>query len=432
MNEHVKYYTWLLENIYSYLGNNIINNINIQYEEKRIYREKIPDFITGNEIFFNNFESNEYKTFITNKIKHFFSNEYKYNLIPSSIVWLKLCKLFNSYSLMIIYNRLFDAVKYFPPTVCYNNYKYIKNEPENQIIVNDEEVYSSCIFDAYENFQINEFLCLWVEKTFNITNYKLLNSELDLLDTHDLNQSKYDNLKYLIFRTGLAQWMLANKNVRKDLTKLFDLNNIPNYKSIRFSIFISWALCQKILSNNIEPINYITDTTLDINKLYNYFIYLINDTTGLLIKLIKWLDELDWDEYEETTITKGSDELRLLDSYDVDTIFDSNSRLHKAYYDYPTSSNIKIKDVINNNYVLIDLSKNIEESIYDDLEVNNSILDTNSHTELNYVNINNQSENIQKGGFNNIIGVHLIENKTTKIISTVPICKIANIIQFIK
>ena len=202
----------------------------------------------------------------------------------------------------------------------------------------------------------------------------------------------------------------------------------PALKIIAFTFVIPY----KILSNNIEPINYITDTTLDINKLYNYFIYLINDTTGLLNKLIKWLDELDWDEYEETTITKGSDELRLLDSYDVDTIFDSNSRLHKAYYDYPTNSNIKIKDVINNNYVLIDLSKNIEESIYDDLEVNNSILDTNTHTELNDVNINNQSENIQKGGFNNIIGVHLIENKTTKIISTVPICKIANIIQFIK
>ena len=44
--------------------------------------------------------------------------------------------------------------------------------------------------------------------------------------------------------------MLSNKNERKDLNKLFNLNNIPDYKSIRFSIFISWALCQKILSNN--------------------------------------------------------------------------------------------------------------------------------------------------------------------------------------
>lgn len=431
MDEHVKYYTWLLENIYFYLGDNIVNNIKVQYKEMLIYRAKIPDFITGNEIFYKNFQSNEYKTFISNKIKHFFNNEYEYNLIPSPIIWLKLSKFFNSYSLMIIYNRLLDVIKYFPPTVCYNNYKFIKNEPQNQIIVNDEEVYSSCLFDAYENFQINEFLCLYIEKIFFVNNYKLLNSELDLLDTHNLNDTKYDNLKYLVFRSGLVQWQLINKNEHKDLTKLFNLNDLPNYQSIRFSIFISWALCQKILGININQISYIEDTTLNINKLYNHFIYLINDTTGLLVKLIKWLDEFNWNEYDETTITKGSDKLNLLDSFNINTIFDSNFQLYKAYYDYPTSLNIKIKDVINNNYILIDLSNNIEQSIYDNLE-NNNIVETYSDDELNNNNITNQQENIQKGGINNIIGVYELENKSIKIISMVPICKIANIIQFVK
>jgi hypothetical protein len=404
-----------------------------------IYRAKIPDFITGHEIYYTDYKSYEYKNFISQKIAHFFSNEHEYNIIPIPIIWLKLSKLFNSYFLMIIYNRLFDAIRYFPPTVCYNNYKYIKNEPQNQIIVSDKEVYSSCLFDAFENFQINEFLNLYIEKIFHINNYDLLNSELDFLDTHDIAQSKYDNLKYLVFRTGLTQWQLSNKNERKDLTKLFDLNNLPNYQSIRFSIYISWALCQKILLNNIEPINYIDDTTLNINKLYNYFIYLINDTNGLLNKLIKWLNLLDWDKYEKETISKGSDKLNLLDMYNVNTLFNESNQLSKAYYDYPTNPQIKIKDVIDDNYILINLSNIIEQSIYDNVEDHdNTETDmVNNQTETDIVNdqteiANNQISNTLKGGNNNVVGIYKSVNMLTDIISTVPICKIANIIQFVK
>lgn len=432
-DENIEYYTWILENIYLYLGENIVENINVKYEEKRIYREKIPDFITGNELFFTNYNSDDYKNFISNKIKHFFSNEQEYNIIPSSIIWLKLCKLFNSYSLLIIYNRLFDAIKYFPPMICFNNFKFIKNEPMNQIFINENEVYSSCLFDAFENFQINEFLCLYIEKIFHTKNYKLLNSELDFLDSYDINKPKYNNLKYLIFRTGLTQWQLSNKNDMLDFTKIFDIDNPPNYQSVRFSLFISWTLSQKILLKNIKPLNYIEDTSLNINKLYNYFIYLINDNTGMLNKLIKWLDDLDWNEYEKTTLTKGCDQLKLLDSFDVNTIFNKDNNLYKAHYDFLSNPNIKIKDVVEDNYILYNLTNQIKKSIFDDIEYFEDEYN-NDDKEDNKNQIDNIDKNlqIQKGGNNKIIGIYELENGLGKIISTVPICKIANIIQWIK
>jgi hypothetical protein len=442
MDEHEKYYTWVLKNTYLHLGKNIVDNIDIQYDEKFIFRAKIPNFIVGNEKQFVNFESDEYKTFISNKIKHFFTNEYEYEIVPACIIWLKLCKLFNSYSLLIMYNRTLDAVKYFPHEICYNNYKYLKDTPENKVLKDENKVFSSCLFDAHESFQLNEFLSVYIRKIFEMKNYKLLNSELDSLDKYDLNLSKYDNLKYLVFRTGLTQWQLSDKKDMMDFTKVLDLNNYPNPNSIRFSIFIAWALCQKKLGININQINYIENTDLNINKLYNYYIYLINDTTGLLANIIKWLDDLDWDSYEETTISNGSDILKLLNTYEVKTIFNSESELYKAYYDYPTNPNIKISDVIDNKYILKNLSSNIETSIYDDLEdiIDNNNDDTNDDTNDNNNddtndNIDKTTDNnlinIQKGGLNKIIGIYKLKNNLGKIISTVPICKISNIIQFV-
>ena len=172
-----------------------------------------------------------------------------------------------------------------------------------------------------------------------------------LVASHNINDSKYDNLKYLVFRTGISQWQLCDKSDMIDFSKLFDFITPPNYKSIKFSLYIAWALSQKILNKDIIKLNLIDDTTLNINKLYNYFIYLINDDTGLLNQLIVWLDDLDWDEYEETTISKGTDTLKLLDSFDISTIFDESNQLYKAYYDYPTNPKIKIKDVIECEYI---------------------------------------------------------------------------------
>ena len=99
-------------------------------------------------------------------------------------------------------------IEYFPSIVCYNNYKYIKEIPKNKIILNENEVYSSCLFDVCEYLKLNKFLAIYIKKILGMKNYKLLNSELDMLDTHNLNDSKYDNLKYLIFRTGISQWQL--------------------------------------------------------------------------------------------------------------------------------------------------------------------------------------------------------------------------------
>jgi hypothetical protein len=435
MDDHVKYYTWILENTYLHLGKNIVNNIDIQYDEIFIFRAKIPNFIIGNETLFVNFESNGYKTFISDKIKHFFSNEYEYEyeIVPACIIWFKLCKLFNSYSLMIMYNRTLDAIKYFPYEICYNNYKYIKDTPENKVIKNEEEVFSSCLFDAFESFQLNEFLTTYIEKIFEMKNYKLLNSELNLFDTYDLNLSKYDNLKYLVFRTGITQWQLNDKNDMMDFTQILNLENYPSPDSIRFSVFIAWALCQKKLGININQINYIQDTTLNINKLYNYFIYLINDTTGLLADMVKWIFNFKWDEYK--TASKGCDELNLLNTYDVKTIFNSSNQIYKVYYDYVRNSDIKISDVIDDKYIFQNKTQSIETSIYDDLEeIDELNLEVNQDDELVNNNINTIKRiNDQKGGVDNKhIGIYKLKNGLGKVISIVPIAKIANIIQFCK
>ena len=441
--KHVEYYTWLLNNIYIDLGKNIIDNKkNNDFKEDMLYRESIPDFITGFENHFINHESSNYKNFIANKITHFFSHEYEFNIVPACIIWFRLSKLFSTYSLMIMYNRCLDAIEYFPHEICYNNYKYIKDISENKVIVNENEVYSSCLFDVYKHLRLNKFLALYIEKILGLKNYKLLNSELNTLDTNDLSNSKYDNLKYLVFRTGISQWQLSDKSDMIDFSKLFDLHVQPGSNSIRFSLYIAWAISQKILNKPFIKLNYIQDTSLNINKLYNYFIYLINDDTELLNRIIKWLDELDWDGYEETTVSGGSDKLKLLDSYDVNTIFNESNQLHKAYYDYPTNPNIKINDVIDGEYVLNIENQNqsIESSVYDNLDFetnSNEDINDDLDDELNNKSNKNNEHNLSGGSDTNldtnlnVIGITKLSNEHGKIISTIPICKISNIIQWI-
>ena len=436
MDDHNKYHIWLLNNIYLNFGHNIINEIDIQYEETMIYRESIPDFITGCENHFINHESSNYKNFITNKITHFFSHEYEYDIVPACIIWFRLSKLFSTYSLMIMYNRSLDAIQYFPTIICFNNNKYIEDTPENKIIVNDDEVYSSCLFNVYEHLRLNKFLALYIEKILGLKNYKLLNSELDKLDTNDLSNSKYDNLKYLVLRTGISQWQLLDKTDMIDFSKLFNFDIQPDSNSIKFSLFMAWLIAQKILNKPVIKLNYIKDTSLNINKLYNYFIFLINDDTGLLMRLIKLLDDLDWDGYEETTVSGGSDTLKLLDSFDVNTIFNESNQLYKAYYDYPTNPKIKIKDVIDGEYVYINLIQKIESSVYDNFEIEiNSDEDNINDTNIDVNRKSNNKQNLS-GGTNldansDIIGITELPNGQGKIISTVPICKILNIIQWI-
>lgn len=428
MDDHEQYYTWILNNIYLNLGSNIVDEIDMQYDEMYIYRARIPDFIIGNESQFKNYESIEYKNFIADKIKHFFGHEYEYKIVPACIIWLKLDKLFNSYSLMIMYNRMFDEIQYFPSEICYYNYIYIKENPENKVIKDEEKVYSSSLLDAFECFQINEFLTVYIKKIFGMKNYKLLNSELDILDSHDLNCSKYDNLRYLVFRTGLTQWQLSDKTEMMDFSQVFDYQNPPNYTSIRFSLFVAWTLCKKILNFNIGKINYINDTTLNINKLFNYYIYLINDDTGLLKKIMDWVYNFNWDEYSDSK-SKGCDKLNLLNSYDVGTIFNTSFQLYKAYYDYPTNPKIKIKDVDDDEYIYENLTYQIDNSIYDNL--NNEPDETNSQDKSNSIENNNNDLNILRGG-NTIIGIYKLNGILGEIISVVPIMKIANIIKHVK
>ena len=153
----------------------------------------------------------------------------------------------------------------------------------------------------------------------------------------------------------------------------------------------------------------------------------------MLKRLIKWLDDSNWNEYEETTVSKGSDTLKLLDSYNVNTLFNVDNQLHKAYYDYPINSKIKIKDVIEGEYVYENQTQNIQSSVYDDLDDKDTVEHSNNIDLVDSIELigDENQEHIQSGGFQ-IIGFHNLPNKLGKIISTVPICKIANIIQWVK
>jgi hypothetical protein len=284
-----------------------------------------------------------------------------------------------------------------------------------------------------------ECLSNFVEKVFSCDNRELLNSELDYLDSLDINQPQFDNLKYLIIRSNIAQHTLKDENEIIDITDTFDLNNPPNPNSIRYAFYLSHCICEKILNRKVVPkINYIADTKLNINKLYNYFIYLLNN--DLISKLIKWLDDLDWDAYETTTRTQGCDDLKLLKSHDVDTIFNETGEIYKTYYDYPTNPNIYIKDSYDDKYFYIEKSRLVENSIYDDLDMNLNDIDENENE--NEIYETNETKTMPMpmtnigGTFDstelNIIGVHELPNNLGLIISTVPICKLANLIQHMR
>lgn len=433
-NNHESFFKWLLTTLYVNLCNNIIEDININdlfnsdnspseynfnhiltnnYDEGFIYRSYTPDFITGNESQLKDYKSIEYKNFMLNKIKHFIGNEYEYKIKPSLIIILQLHSIFPScYPLMMIYNRALDNVKYASPEKCYYSFEYIKDTPSNKIMMHDK-VLGSAIYEAYNILKIPEFFFTYLLKIFNIKNYALINSEIDYLDTYDLEDQRFNNLKYMIFEGLLYQWLYVDRTLIKDLSKLFDISNIPTFKSARFSIYMAWALSQKILGYEIEKINIIDDTTLNINKLYNYFITLLNDDSDILPKLIQWIKNYDW-SMDSTKHSGGRDEKKLLEEHDINNLFNSEGNIYKTYYDYISSpeSNIKIKDAIDDEYIYEINSNNITNKI-----------------EIEYDNDNNDKQKIilQKGGFG-----QYIYNHDTKIISIVPVSKIYYIINKIK
>ena len=159
---------------------------------------------------------------------------------------------------------------------------------------------------------------------------------------------------------------------------------------------------------------------------------------NLIVTLIRWLDNLDWDAYEKTTKTHGNDELKLLKSYNINTIFDETGEIYKTYYDYPTNQNIYIKDSYDNEYFYIEKSHLIENSIYDNFDMNLNDIDDVDDVDDIETNETKDTKIMEKigGTFDslelNITGVHKLPNNLGLIISTVPICKLANRIQHMR
>jgi hypothetical protein len=287
---------FILENIYLDLCFKIARNedLDLDYDENYIYLSTIPDFIIGNEKKFINHKSEEYKTFINTKIKHYLDNKNEYNHKPSIIVLLKLIDLFDKEQdddeLIILYNRVLNMINYMHSDDLFINEEYVKHNNSYKIITH-RAVKESTIIQVYDNLPLLEDFNKFVKKIFQQKkdNYDLLLSELNYMDTLDLNDNKYNNLKFNIFLAALYQYIVV-KPEPLDLIHFFNKDTVQNVNSIKFSVFMAWYIYQKI-KNNYKGVVEIHNFDLNINKFYGYLIALDSE---ILKKMLNYITNSDY------------------------------------------------------------------------------------------------------------------------------------------
>ena len=281
---------FILENIYLDLCRKIIQDDNLEYNSNYIYLSTIPDFIENNEQFFVNHQSQDYKIYIKDKINHYIKNKNLYVHKPAIIILLKIIDIFDGEQeddeLIILYNRLLNMINYMHPEYLFINEDYVVNNKSFELVTN-QNVKASSIIQVYNNLPLLEDFNKFVKKIFqqDKKNYDLLLSEFNMMDTYDLNNQKFNNLKFNIFLASLEQFLII-KPEPLDLSYFFDLNNLPNTKSIKFSVFMAWYIYNKVVNNNKIKMDVISDYSLNINKFYNYLIILDNNQMKQLINHI--------------------------------------------------------------------------------------------------------------------------------------------------
>ncbi len=336
---------FILENIYLDLCRKVIQNNNLEYNSNYIYLSTIPDFIENNEKYFNNHQSQDYKTFIKEKINHYIKNKNLYTHKPAIIILLKIINIFDEEQeddeLIILYNRLLNMINYMHPEYLFINEDYVSNNKTFELVTN-RNVKQSSIIQVYNNLPLLEDFHKFVKKIFqqNKKNYDLLLSEFNMLNTYDLSHQKFNNLKFNIFLSSLEQFLII-KPEPLDLTYFFDLNNLPDAKSIKFSVFMAWYIYNKVVNDKKIKINVINDYSLNIDKFYNYLIVLNNKQLKIIIDHVL--------KPEVNILNKNK--------YDIDELFNENNQfilndndLTISYINQFNDENIQVKNnQIHNN-----------------------------------------------------------------------------------
>ncbi len=418
----IQIYNFMLSNIYLFLGSNLLSDsINkLEYSSNFIFLNHIPDFTKNNENIFIEENLDEYKKFIINKIENIYKENISLVIRPCFHIIFKLHELFpKSYTVLIMYNQMYDNIKALPIDSCFIRYKFINSNNEIKTLKSDI-VFDSCLFHAYNIIGIPEQLNYYVEKVFMCREYKLLLSELDYLDTYDITTPKYNNLKWLIFKCSLEEATSSNNFI--ELDKIIDITQIPPINSSKFSIYMSWYLLQKLNNKSVPSIIIPNEYLhLNINKIYNYF---INLDSQKIKAIIKWISDYDFG-------TTSDSKLNLLNRYSIDTLFNLEGQIYKTEYDYIDNTKYIIK-VEDNKYKILLKPKLINSDNYFD-NINFNDYNTDSEEEANNKKISSNTKTAHIGGFNKVDGFYKFKmnnNDIINIISPLPFCKMFYFIRY--
>jgi hypothetical protein len=260
----------------------------------------------------------------------------KYTHKPAIIILLKIINIFDEEQdddeLIILYNRMLSMINYLHPEYLFINEEYLLDIDKTFKLISNKTVNQSSIIQVYDNLPILEDFHKFVKKIFqqDKKNYDLLLNEFNMMDTYDLNHQKFNNLKFNVFLASLEQFFLI-KPEPLDLKYFFDLNNLPNYKSIKFSVFMAWYIYNKVVNNQKFKLNIISDFSLNIDKFYNYFIILNNKQLKIIVDYV----------------LKSEVKILNKNKYDIDELFNENNQFilndNDLSFDFIHEKNLKNK-----------------------------------------------------------------------------------------
>ena len=253
-------------------------------------------------------------------------------LTPKALV---LCEPDNEFDdkLIWLYNKTLHKIQNFDP-----NY-YFQNKT------------GSSIYEFYQCNLPEEYFYEICWRLFYIEpkSYYLLVGELDWLDNNlNLNDNKFNNLKFNIFLGVLEQFKISSQSEIFDwFNSLIDLLNPPNPKSIKFSIYMGLYVYNKLLDNN-----QLDNKLLDNNQLDNRFININYDDSNInkFFTLLTLLDSKTFTTIFEYVDKLNNDIFINKNNNDINEIFDNNDNFIETPYDY------KLKN--KNNYLYDEVNKN--------------------------------------------------------------------------
>lgn len=175
--------------------------------------------------------------------------------------------------------------------------------------------------------------------------YHLFLSELNWIDSNlNLNDNRFNNLKFNIFIGALEQFVIKDEIDRFDFTNFVDINNPPNSTSIKFPIYMAVYLWNK-LNNQTENI-IINFDNLNTNMDKVFKLYTLVDTKTFT----DIYDHIDKVNFPNKLIRSGQ--------YSIDVIFDESDNFMTSVIDYELNINNIIHHPSNNN---LDYSSKIIE-----------------------------------------------------------------------